>query len=94
MVDVYAPIETQFCLSPKSHIPGCVRCFMSSASPNTRTERQASALPPTPSEQQEGSWRVWVCICLSMCVSERYFISQVLWLISVTKISFMTIPIC
>lgn len=94
MVNADAPIETQLCLSPKSRIPGYVRCFPSSAVPNTTTEHQASALSPTPWEQQEGSWRVWVCSCLSMCVSERYFISQVLWLISVTKISFMTIPIC
>lgn len=84
------PLWHPYLLSPQAHAtllaPSQIICS------------EARTLPrsPFPSFHQS-CWKAHVdsgSVCLSMCVSERYFIFQVLWLISVTKISFMTIPIC
>jgi hypothetical protein len=55
-----------------------------------RVKSWGVALHFTPWELLRSSRRFCVCICFSTCASERYFIFQVLWFISVTKISFMT----
>lgn len=91
MGNVFSPIGTQLCLilRPMPHAAS-----PTSECPRPPTLRLHAQHRPPSLRDTAGSCRACICICLSMCVSERYFIFQVLWLISVTKISFMTIPIC
>ena len=84
MVNVWPPIETQLCLSPKSHVPRYVHCFITSVDPTATVKCQAVALLSTRqscrnARAMSGSVSVSPCVSQKDTLSFKFYGSY-LWL--------------